>query len=169
MSSIRSAWVSGIFGLLICATPAAFGADGSSGCGPGWYVFKQNSLVSSMLRGTTNGMLAPTVTVGMTVGTSNCAKHSIVQQEKAGLHLATMAREELLLEMAQGQGEHVSAFAHTLGCNAAIIPSVQAALQNNYDNVAPTSDVSPESLVGNAMSIIHSDENLSAQCSIGLG
>lgn len=168
MSSFRSAWISVILGFLFCAT-TSFGADGSSGCGPAWYVFKKNSLVSSSLRAVTNGVLLPTMTLGMTLGTSNCAKHSIVEQEKASLHLATMAREELLLEMAQGQGEHLAAFAYTLGCQAGAVPAVQAALQNNYDNVAPTTDVSPESLVGNAISVIHSNENLSAQCSIGLG
>ena len=39
-------------------------ADGSSGCGPGWYVTKKNSLLSSAIRATTNAILIPTVTLG---------------------------------------------------------------------------------------------------------
>lgn len=163
---MRSAWFSALVGLMLCTS--AWGADGSSGCGPAWYVFKENSLVSSSLRSITNSILWPSSTLGMTLGTSNCAKHKIVEQEKAGVHFATMAGQELLLEMAQGQGEHLTAFAHTLGCDAHAAAAVSEALQRNFEAVAPTSDVSPEALVGNALGVIHSDKRLSAQCSIGL-
>ena len=54
----------------------AMAMDGSSGCGPAWYVFKENTILSSSLRGTTNGTLWPVVTIGMTFGTSNCANHT---------------------------------------------------------------------------------------------
>ena len=84
-----------LFILATVISGTAYGADGSSGCGPGWYILKDNSLVSSALRATTNGILVPVVTLGMTFGTSNCSKHKIVKKEKESLHFVTMNYFEL--------------------------------------------------------------------------
>ena len=52
-----------IFSLLLISS-ISYAADSSSGCGAGWYIFKKNSLVSSVLRTTTNVFALNTV--GMT-------------------------------------------------------------------------------------------------------
>lgn len=96
--------------------PSAFAADGSSGCGPAWFIMKDNSILSSALRLTTNGILFPFVTLGMTFGTSNCTKHRIVKTEQESLYFATQNYYEIKGEMARGQGEYLSAFASTIGC-----------------------------------------------------
>lgn len=108
-------------------------ADGSSGCGPGWYVFKQNSLVSSSLRSTTNGVLWPTVTVGMTLGTSNCAKHSIVQKPYRSLHYVAHNFDHLQHEAAVGGGEVTAALASVWGCPWSAQTEFDQVLQSNYD------------------------------------
>jgi len=123
-----------------CLISPAMASDGSSGCGPGWYVFKQNSLVSSSLRMTTNGILWPSVTVGMTLGTSNCAKHSIVQRSHRSLHFATYNRDSLMVDMAQGQGETLSAFAATWGCSWTSTERFGAVMQANYRQIFPHTD-----------------------------
>jgi hypothetical protein len=130
--------VSGLFaaGFLYCSfSSASLAADGSSGCGPGWFVFKQNSLVSSSLRMTTNGILWPSVTVGMTLGTSNCAKHSIVQRSHRSLHFAAFNSDILAVEMAQAQGETLSAYAAAWGCSWTTQDRFNAVMQANYDHI----------------------------------
>ena len=82
--------------LALLSATSAFAADGSSGCGPGWYIFKENSMVSSALRATTNGWSSPVVTIGMTFGTSNCAQHKLVMNDKRGLHFVTHNTNNLL-------------------------------------------------------------------------
>lgn len=151
------------------ASVQALGADGSSGCGPGWYVLKDNSILSSSLRATTNGILWPSTTVGMTLGTSNCAKHKLVEKEKESLHFATMAYHDLQVQMAQGKGSHLSAFAATLGCDWRAQEAFNKAIQANYDNVFPSSDVNPTGLVGNVVETIQANPELAARCTAGLG
>ena len=71
-----------LISLAILFSINAMAKDGSSGCGPGWYLLKKNSILSSSLRVTTNGIFFPTTTLGMTIGTSNCSKHKHFHTEK---------------------------------------------------------------------------------------
>jgi len=148
---------------------ASFAADGSSGCGPGWYVFKKNSLVSSSLRGTTNGMLFPLFTGGMTLGTSNCAKHSIVQRSHRSLHFASYNRDHLMIEMAQGGGETLSAYAATWGCPWTAQERFNTVMRTNYsqiftDNLNGTDAAALNDRVAGA---IASDSDLVTACHAG--
>lgn len=143
-------------------------ADGSSGCGPGWYVFKENSMVSSLLRSTTNYSLAPAVTLGMTFGTSNCAQHKLVETHKESLRFAELAYHELTVSLATGQGEHLAAFASTLGCTSEVQPRFNATMQQAYPRLLPTSLTSPADLLQNVLSEISSDPQLALACNTGL-
>lgn len=143
-------------------------ADGSSGCGPGWYVFKENSLVSSALRSTTNGFLAPVVTLGMTSGTSNCTQHKIVLKEKESLHFASMNYYELKRDAAKGEGEYLSAFATTIGCPAQAQARFNQKVRGSYGEVFRAgAKVDAESALLEVYKIILSDKELTAQCSLG--
>jgi hypothetical protein len=133
MRYIRYAIATVFFGFIGQGT--SFAADGSSGCGPGWYIFKQNSIVSSSLRATTNGWLSPVVTLGMTFGTSNCAKHNLVLNEKRGLHFVTHNTHNLAAESAQGRGESLGALATAMGCDWRAQESFNNALKSQYDSI----------------------------------
>lgn len=110
-----------------------FAADGSSGCGAGWYIFKDNSLVSSALRGTTNALLLNTV--GMTFGTSNCSRHNIVQKESEAVHFAEANYDTLMIEMSQGHGESLAGLATLVGCeSAAFAPAAKANYERLFNN-----------------------------------
>lgn len=145
-----------------------YAADGSSGCGPGWYVFKKNSLVSSSLRSTTNGILGPAVTLGMTFGTSNCSKHSIVQKEKESLHYVTMNYHELKSDIAKGNGEFLTSFSHTLGCPTSANASFHKNLQKNYNKLFKTSNVNPEDTLLEVYNTIFTNKELTNKCALGL-
>ncbi len=140
--------------------------DGSSGCGPGWYLFKENSLVSSAFRATTNGILLPVVTIGMTFGTSNCTQHKIVIKEKESLHFATQNHFELKGDVAKGQGEYLAAFSSTIGCPSTAQPILQKQLKTNFSKLYPTSHVNPEHVLTEVYKVILSDQDLTAQCSL---
>jgi hypothetical protein len=118
---------------LLLFSAAAFASDSSSGCGLGWMILKKNSLVSSSLRATTNGIFF-NATFGMTSGTSGCAKHDIVQNEKKAIHFAEANFGKLMQEMSQGSGEYLTSFSAVLGCknNAGF----SSAMQKNFSAVA---------------------------------
>lgn len=111
-------------------TSTVFAKDSSSGCGAGWYIFKKNSLVSSSLRATTNAMLLNTV--GMTFGTSNCSQHSIVKTEKEAIYFAESNHDQLMLDIARGEGEYLSAFSEIVGCKE---ESLGKSLQKNFNKI----------------------------------
>lgn len=145
---------------------STYAADSSSGCGPGWYLLKDNSLVSSALRATTNSVLFPVTTIGMTIGTSNCTQHKLVLKEQESLHFATMNHYELKNEIAKGQGEYVSAFADTMGCPASAQKQLNNSLKSNFKNIYRGSEVNPSSVLLEVYKVILSDKELTRQCSL---
>ena len=146
----------------------SYAADGSSGCGPGWYVSQENTLLSSVVRAITNSVLFPVSTIGMTVGTSNCAKHEIVENEKEALYFATMNYFEIKKEMAQGGGEFLAAFSQTIGCSNSANFELMNQLKSNYDQVMPKGDVNPEEMLKGVYKTILTNPRLRLQCGADL-
>ena len=100
----------------------------------------------------------------MTLGTSGCAKHSIVYNEKQGIHFVESNRNELAVEMAKGQGEFVAGLAEVFGCqNAKAFGSM---VQNKYESVLPNANVSGVELFNNLRNEIKNDSALNASCSL---
>lgn len=149
---------------IISFSAAAFASDGSSGCGPGWYVFKDNSLVSSSLRSTTNAVLFPAVTIGMTSGTSNCTKHTIVKQEKESLHFIAHNYFELKGQVTRGNGPHIESFTRTLGCPARAAKPLGIQLKKNYKTIFSPGPNQHEATLLEVYNTIFSDPELSAMC-----
>ncbi len=110
----------------------AMAMDGSSGCGPAWYVFKENSIVSSALRAITNGTLSPIVTLGETFGTSNCAKHTLVMNDKQSLEFASKSFDVLRQDIAKGRGEYLNAYISSFGCNELVRPQLSSQMQSAF-------------------------------------
>ncbi len=158
-----------LFMLASCLATHAFGADSSSGCGPGWYVFKENSMVSSSLRAVTNGILFPTSTLGMTFGTSNCAAHKLVQRDSESLRFVTLAYHDLQIQTAKGQGEHLGALAQTLGCPWQVQERFNAQLQSGYESVFPADDTAPTAVLDAINARLRADPSLATACAAGLG
>jgi hypothetical protein len=150
--------------VLALTTRTAKAADGSSGCGPAWYVLKDMSILSSSLRSTTNGFLMPTVTFGMTSGTSNCAQHKLVLEQKRDLHFATMNRDALMSEMAAGRGEFLDAFAATVGCPVGVRNHFGASVQSAYSSIWTSDAASAEDVVGRVHDLVRDDLVLASTC-----
>jgi hypothetical protein len=123
--------------ILLGVSNLSLASDGSSGCGAGWYLFKKNSLVSSFSRTITNATFSNTI--GMTFGTSNCQRHDIVLQEKMGTYYAEANLDQIQVESALGEGEHLNQFSYALGCDWEVAPRLQDKMRENYQTLFPTS------------------------------
>ena len=141
-----------------------YASDSSSGCGPGWFVAKDNSLLSSALRVTTNGALFPIVTLGMTFGTSNCSKHSIVKNEVEDLKFATENYFEIAVDTAKGDGMFLQAYADLMGCSGTANKKFKNHMQKNFKNLFDGKSVRPANLVEETYKVILRDESLTKSC-----
>ena len=121
--------------VLLFFSNVTLAADGSSGCGPAWYILKKNSLLSSSFRSITNGMLAPVVTLGMTFGTSNCSKHSIVEAESESLRYVENNLPVLRQDIARGGGESLDTLLGTMGCQFHETANISQHLQGEFSNI----------------------------------
>ena len=139
----------------------ALAKDGSSGCGPGWYVAKENTMLSSSLRMTTNGILGPTVTLGMTFGTSNCKKHSLVMEDKQAENFLAHNLEELRMEMAMGEGSHLSGFSKLLGCDTTAQQQLAQQIKDHYKEVYQQ-PIDAQIVYGRVHQLIKDDKKLAS-------
>lgn len=157
--------------LVICALifipllpNAAHAADSSSGCGPGWYILKDKSLISSFGRAITHGILSPFVTLGMTFGTSNCGKHSIVENDKESLRFASENFDILRQDIVRGYGEHLTSYVTTFGCKDSSVTKISTSLKKGYQRYLHGSQ-EPVDYVIETKRIISSNEELKTSCS----
>jgi hypothetical protein len=144
---------------LILVPSLSHAKDSSSGCGLGWEVAKENSLLSSFARALTNATFLNTV--AMTFGTSGCTKHTIVQKEKEAQYFAEANYHNLLLEMAMGNGQNLENFAAVLGCNA---DHFAERMQSHFAEIFPSRHASPDGMLENVRAAITFDPELRAAC-----
>jgi hypothetical protein len=130
-------------------------------------LLKKNSLISSSLRNMTNATFSSSI--GMTLGTSGCASHSIVHNDKRGLHFAEANLEILKADMAVGAGENIEAFALTMGCSAASVRDFATAMKHEYSYVVPAADVRADQLVERTKVVISTSSNLVHACASAVG
>ena len=123
----------------------------------------------SSLRGTTNGILFPVTTIGMTFGTSNCSAHKIVDNQGESVKFATLAYHDLVVQMAQGKGEHLAAFANTLGCPWQTQLEFNRTLQTSFQRIVPTDAVAPEAIVDQVRVELQTQPLLARACSGAVG
>lgn len=126
--------------------------DKSDGCGLGWQVMDNKSIVATIVRGTTNVSVPPTF--GMSTGTIDCEQHSLVKNEKKSIYYTESNFENLLAEMSEGKGEYLNGFANVLGCKDQKAFSQMS--QRNYGKIVPQSDVTPSQLLQNVKNQIAS-------------
>jgi hypothetical protein len=103
--------------LALSLTVAAAGAQASStqdaaGCGVGTLIFKDShGLLYNLLATTTNGWLFGTVS--QTLGILNCPADTAITGKIASF--INFNKQQLAVEVAQGQGDHVAALVEMFG------------------------------------------------------
>jgi len=142
--------------ILFLISSTAFAQDhsaGSDSCGLGWQVTKKKTFSATSTRGTTNSVIPPTF--GMTSGTMGCEQHGLVKADMKSLHFADANFENLMAEIAEGQGEYLTGFIQMMGCKPSL--EVTSALQFNYSSISESA--TPGELVNKTKAIIRSNEN----------
>lgn len=137
-----------LVGLSIVGLSAPVMADDSDGCGLGWQITDKKTLIATTTRQTTNAFVPPSF--GMTTGTIGCAQHGFAMNDQAAVEFVAGNYEPLIMEMAQGQGEYVTALSQTMGCKNSQV--FGASLKNNYS-----------SIVGNSANAVELFNNVKSQ------
>lgn len=146
--------------ILFSFSTTSFAKDGSSGCGPSWYVFKKNSLVSSSLRQITNAFLYPTVTLGMTFGTSECAKHTIVENDEDSLEFLAHNFDDVMIEASMGDGKFLTSFSETFDCSSMEQVQFKSALKQNYKKLFATDMRYPVNTLVDIIQVVREENNI---------
>lgn len=138
--------------------------DGSTGCGPGWYVFKDHSLVSATSRGMINQLtgLAP---IGMTFGTSGCDYHSIVEKKNEQIHFVKENLDQLEVELAVGKGHYVEQFASVMGCHQKPDHFINT-MKKSYVKLFNKGSINSNELLKNVKNTIKGNPYLSKECAL---
>ena len=125
------------------------------GCGLGTMIFEDqgDGLVSQTMAATTNGTFG-NQTFGITSGTLNCDKFTtLTMKEKLNIFVADNM-DNVANDIASGQGESVEAIADLAGINLGSKADFFAMLQDNFDTIYPSTQVTHEEVVSNIVDII---------------
>jgi len=136
--------------LFFLLTASVYAEDTSSGCGLGWQVTSDITLSATSTRGTTNAFLPNTFS--MTSGTSGCAAHGLVLNDKLPMHYAEVNFETLKVEMARGDGEFILAFAQTLGCSDNSL--FANTMKKHYGDIFSKEELNPIEMLSNVKTVI---------------
>ncbi len=113
--------------------------DTMDGCGLGWEVTDKATFLGTTTRATTNAFVPPTF--GMTTGTLGCKQLAFAKIDTEAATYVATNYQSLRSELAQGQGEYVSAMTEVFGCGADSAAAVGQKIQKNYNTVvAPAKD-----------------------------
>jgi hypothetical protein len=104
-----------ISAFVLGATAQAGTPGGSDFCGLGWQITNKKTMIATTTRATTNAVVPPTF--GMTTGTIGCDQHPIALRDIPAAQFVATNYDALLLDMAQGEGEVLAAFASAVGCS----------------------------------------------------
>lgn len=144
-----------VLGVLALLGPASLLASNDAGCGLGSLAFgDKNQKVYQILAVTLNATSYSQL-FGITTGTSNCKADAWVMNEHQKEYFANTNMDALVVEMAQGKGEHLEAFAAIYGCSA---DQFGPAVQKNFSNIV-SDNITGAQLIKNV------DQVVGNQCS----
>ena len=120
-------------------------ANSNTGCGLGSVLIKdQSTLVMQVLAATTNGT-SGNQTFGITSGTLNCDKPSMIASNDKLNKFVAENMDELALDISAGQGETLSTVATLM--NVKDTSSFSAKLQKNFSNIYASENVNSANVI----------------------
>jgi hypothetical protein len=128
-------------------------AYGSAGCGLGSIVFKDEPGAVQILAATTNGTFG-NQTFGITSGTSNCGTPLYASNNQINNFVA-QNMDSLARDIAQGQGDTLTAFAELLQVPAAEQKEFAGKLQANFDKIFTSDQVVMAQVIDNTVNVIN--------------
>jgi DUF3015 family protein len=140
--------------LMVCSVAAAGQVKDNCGCGLGAMVLgDKDGLVWNILATTLNGTCG-NQTFGITFGTLECEKPSKIAAIEQMNKFVARNMDNLAIDIAAGSGETLDALVEIAVVPAETHPDLYAALQENFDQIYPTSDVSNADVVEKIVTII---------------
>lgn len=125
----------------------AFAGNPNTGCGLGSMVFpEQDSLVKQVLATTTNG-ISGNQTFGITTGTLGCEKPAKIASNDKLNNFVRDNLDKIALDASKGQGETIKTLAKLM--NVSDEKSFATNLQNNFDKIFATNDVTYSEVIDN--------------------
>ncbi|QSV46185.1 DUF3015 family protein [Geobacter benzoatilyticus] len=133
----------------------AAGGKANTGCGLGtvlWAGRADGSILSQAFQATTNQTFG-NQTFGITSGTLECGTPGKAVQNERLNHFVRANMDNLALDIAQGHGESLDAFAELLQVPAEKRPGFYAALQSNFSSVFTSENVVVAEVIDNAVAV----------------
>lgn len=137
--------------LLTSLSTTAFAANENVGCGLGTAVFGEpDSIIGQSFVVTTNGFYN-LASFSMTSGTSECEYSSAFTNEKLN-QFAAANMDEIALEIAKGEGEHLQTLAVMMGQKD--YKTFVSRLQENFDAIYTHDNVQAAQFLNNIAAVL---------------
>ena len=140
-------------------------AAGGGGCGWGQMLFDgQTGTATHVLAMTTNASTGNN-TFGVTSGTNGCSANGTIKYGGKEMVNVGLFMDEFSNDVAQGDGEVLSAVAISLGVEVDDREHFKAAMQQNFDKLFPSENVTTEEVLAAMWSVMQNDETLAVYVS----
>jgi len=152
-NAIKTLLLVSALALLIGPSPAEAVNKGNTGCGLGYYFFKdaKDSFLTELMAVTTNSL--GTATFGILTETFGCRQpKDLVENERLNEFVAGNM-DSLAADMAAGEGESLAALAELMEVPAPRRAGFYAALKDNFTSIFTSSDIQSASLIDNILKV----------------
>ncbi len=117
---------------VLASNAVALAGDPNIGCGWGTQSFKgQSGVATKVLAVTTNHILG-SQTFGISTGTAGCSQKGAIQADARVTSYAAANLDQLLGEIAAGEGESLDTLAHLIGVSETDAPAFRALTKQNF-------------------------------------
>jgi hypothetical protein len=131
--------------VLMSASTIALAGETGAGCGVGKVVMEGKSGKNAQITASIINLVANYFTgaqlFGMTSGTLGCDTTQQVSNEYAKEKFMASNQDNISIEMARGEGEHLTSLASIIGIQENDRPVFYSALQSNYETIVMSDDM----------------------------
>ena len=143
-----------IVSFMMVGTATAATVRQDCGCGLGGMALAEKEGLIWNLVGTFLNGICANQTFAMSSGTLDCGQPAkLAMLDKMNVFVADNM-DNLAIDIAQGQGESLDALAEIANIPAQKRPAFFAALQNNFDTIYPTAEITNETVVNSIAKIV---------------
>ena len=144
----------------LVASPAFAQSNNIGSCGWGSKLFMgQRGIAPQVLGATTNGT-SGNQTFAITSGTSGCTQDGVVTSSWKTAAFIDGNMNKLALDMSRGEGESLSSLAALVGVSADDSSAFRASLQQNFDGIFSSSQVTSLEVAQNLKNVLAAHESL---------
>lgn len=138
-----------IFVLMLLMAGQAQALVGDAGCGMGSLFMDKNTKALQTLAITSNWS-SYTQFLGIISGTSNCKSSGFVNNDKEIEYFVEVNQDDLIRQMAQGQGEKLQILAQFYGCRSTESQKAFFSMtKSSYREIVNAADMAPSAFIQN--------------------